>query len=161
MSNKIIIDKEKEDLITYYQNELFELTDGCWVLNKTGRSCGYHTALKLDNVFLPDKIYNKYNQLPIYSPIIEEIKYMIDGHEVKSFENIILFKKDGKTPKKYSVLLKFEGSGFNNRFHICYDYEFSKLKYPTSQINNTYCTQKRKKDIQYKLFVLERLPSKL
>ena len=55
------------------KNELFELEHGCWILNKTGRSCGYHTTFKLDNVCLPDKIYNKFNQIPIYSPIIENI----------------------------------------------------------------------------------------
>ena len=129
------------------------------ILNKTGRSCGYHTVYKLDNVTLPDKIYNKFNQTPIYSPIIEDIKYMIDNHEVESFNTNILYKKDNKTPKKYSVLLKFEGSGFNNRFHICYDYEFSKLKYTYQNLQNDfYYSIERKKDIEYKLYILQNLP---
>ena len=91
MSNKIVIDKKKEDFITYYKNELFELEHGSWVLDKSGRSCGYHTTFKLDNVCLPDKIYNKCNQIPIYSPIIEDIKYMIDSCPVDSFDNKILY----------------------------------------------------------------------
>ena len=154
--------KKKEDFITFYKNELFELEYGCWVLNKTGRSCGHHTVFKLDNVFLPDKIYNKFNQIPIYSPIIYDIKYMIDNCNVDSFDNKILYKKDNKTPRKYSVLLKFDGPGFNNRFHICYDYEFSKLKFPLFKSpHDFYYTEKRKKDVEYKLFVLQNLQSKL
>ena len=154
--------KKKEDFITFYKNELFELEYGCWVLNKTGRSCGHHTVFKLDNVFLPDKIYNKFNQIPIYSPIIYDIKYMIDNCNVDSFDNKILYKKDNKTPRKYSVLLKFDGPGFNNRFHVCYDYEFSKLKFPLFKSpHDFYYTEKRKKDIEYKLFVLQNLQSKL
>ena len=163
MSNKVTINKKKEDFIRSYKNELFELEHGCWVLNKTGRSCGYHTTFKLDNVYLPDKIYGwKYNQLPMYSPIIKEIKYMIDNCPVDSFNNNILYKKDNKTPRKYSILLKFEGTGFNNRFHICYDYEFSKLKFPIlKSLNDFYHTEKRKNDVEYKLFMLENLESKL
>ena len=154
--------KKKEDFITFYKNELFELEYGCWVLNKTGRSCGHHTVFKLDNVFLPDKIHNKFNQIPIYSPIIYDIKYMIDNCNVDSFDNKILYKKDNKTPRKYSVLLKFDGPGFNNRFHICYDYEFSKLKFPLFKSPHAFSyTEKRKKDVEYKLFVLENLSSKL
>lgn len=154
--------KKKEDFITFYKNELFELEYGCWVLNKTGRSCGHHTVFKLDNVFLPDKIYNKFNQIPIYSPIIYDIKYMIDNCNVDSFDNKILYKKDNKTPRKYSVLLKFDGPGFNNRFHVCYDYEFSKLKFPLFKSpHDFYYTEKRKKDVEYKLFVLQNLQSKL
>ena len=162
MSNKIVIDKKKIDFIRYYKNELFELEHGCWVLNKTGRSCGYHTTFKLDNVCLPDKIYNKFHQVPIYSPIIQDIKYMIDSCPVDSFDNKILYKKDNKTPRQYSVLLKFEGKGFNNRFHICYDYEFSKLQFPLFKSpHDFYHTEKRKKDVEYKLFVLQNLQSKL
>jgi len=141
---------------------LFELEYGCWILNKTGRSCGHHTVFKLDNVFLPDKIHNKFNQIPIYSPIIYDIKYMIDNCNVDSFDNKILYKKDNKTPRKYSVLLKFDGPGFNNRFHVCYDYEFSKLKFPMLKSSHDfYYTEKRKKDVEYKLFVLQNLQSKL
>ena len=55
---------------------------------------------------LPNKIYNKFNQIPIYTPIIEDIKYMIDNCVVDSFDNKILYK-DNKTPRKYSVLLKY------------------------------------------------------
>ena len=162
MCDNLVTNNKKEDYINYYKNELFELEYGCWTLNKTGRSCGYHTVFKLHNVHLPNKIYNKFNQIPIYTPIIEDIKYMIDNCVVDSFDNKLLYKKDNKTPRKYSVLLKFEGNGFNNRFYVCYDYEFSKLKYPyLNPINDFYNTEKRKKDIQYKLFVLENLPSKL
>ena len=153
--------KKKIDFIRYYKNELFELENGCWVLNKNGRSSGHHTIFKLDNVYLPEKIYNKFNQVPIYSPIIENIKYLIDNCEVESFNSRILYKKDNKTPRQYSVLLKFEGKGFNNRFYVCYDYEFSKLKYPNPHKNDPYYTQKTKNDIEYKLFVLENLPAKL
>ena len=31
---------------------------------------------------------------------------------------------DNKTPKQYSVLLKFDGPKCNNCFHICYDYNY-------------------------------------
>ena len=58
---------------------------------------------------------------------------MIDYNEVKSFGKKLLFKKDGITPKRYSILIKFDGTGFNNRFYICYDYEFSEYKYPSLQ----------------------------
>lgn len=157
----MVINKKKEDFIKTYKNELFELNEGCWILNKTGKSCGHHSVFKLDNVYLPDKIYGwKYNQLPMYSPIIKEIKYMIDSCEVESFDKM-LYKKDGKTPSQYSVLLKFEGTGFNNRFYVCYDYEFSKLKYPKQEKNDPYYSEKRKKDVEYKLFILESLEAKL
>jgi len=157
MSN-IIFSSKREEFIEYYKNKLFELDEGCWVLNKTGRSSGYYTTSKLDNVFLPDKIYNKFNQIPIYSPIIEDIKYMIDNCEVKSFNNNILFKINNKIPKKYSILLKFEGLDLNNRFYICYDYEFSKLKYPSEKtLNDLNNLIERKKDIEYKLYILENL----
>tara|TARA_Y100001954_G_C15609908_1_gene502328 strand:- start:206 stop:694 length:489 start_codon:yes stop_codon:yes gene_type:complete len=157
--SKITNDSKKEQFIKYYKNQLIELNEGCWILNKTGRSCGYHTVYKLENVFLPDKIYNKFCQVPIYSPIIEDIKYMIDNCEVELFSNNVLYKKDNKTPRKYSVLLKFEGKGFNNRFHICYDYEFSKLKYPHQKLQNDfYYSIERKKDIEYKLYILQNLP---
>ena len=87
---------------------------------------------------------------------------MIDNCPVDSFNNNILYKKDNKTPRKYSILLKFEGTGFNNRFHICYDYEFSKLKFPIlKSLNDFYHTEKRKNDVEYKLFMLENLESKL
>ena len=33
----------------------------------------------------------------MYSPIIEDIKYMIDSCPVDSFNNKILYKKDNKT----------------------------------------------------------------
>lgn len=162
MSNKIVINKKREDFIKMYKNELFELNEGCWILNKTGKSCGYHTVFKLDNVCLPDKIYNKFNQIPIYTPIIEDIKYMIDNCIVDSFDNKILYKKDNKTPRKYSILLKFDGPGFNNRFYVCYDYEFSKLKFPfLKSVSDLDCTEKRKKDIEFKLFILENIKSNL
>ena len=161
MSNKIVINKKKESFIRIYKNELFELNEGCWILNKTGKSCGYHTVFKLDNVCLPNKIYNKFNQIPIYTPIIEDIKYMIDNCVVDSFSNKVLYKKDNKTPRKYSILLKFDGPGFSNRFYVCYDYEFSKLKYPKQEKNDPYYSEKRKKDIEYKLFILESLEAKL
>ena len=87
---------------------------------------------------------------------------MIDNCNVDSFDNKILYKKDNKTPRKYSVLLKFDGPGFNNRFHVCYDYEFSKLKFPLFKSpHDFYYTEKRKKDVEYKLFVLQNLQSKL
>ena len=64
---------------------------------------------------------------------------MIDSCPVDSFDSKILYKMDNKTPRKYSVLLKFDGPGFNNRFYICYDYEFSKLKFSVPEfINNDY-----------------------
>lgn len=162
MSNKIVIDKKKEYFKNYYKNLLFELENGCWILNKTGRSCGYHTVFKLDNVCLPNKIYNKFNQIPIYTPIIEDIKYMIDNCIVNSFDNKVLYKKDNKTPKKYSVLLKFDGQGFNNRFYVCYDYEFGKLNFPFLKSESDLdCIEKTKKDIEFKLFLLENIKSNL
>ena len=87
---------------------------------------------------------------------------MIDSCKVDHFDSKILYKMDNKTPRHYSVLLKFDGPGFNNRFHICYDYKFSKLQFPMLKSpNDFYHTEKRKKDVEYKLFVLQNLPSKL
>lgn len=87
---------------------------------------------------------------------------MINGCKVNHFDSKIVYKLDNKTPRKYSVLLKFDDPGFNNRFHICYDYEFGKLKFPMlKSLHDFYYTEKRKKDIEYKLFVLQNLQSKL
>jgi hypothetical protein len=176
-SNKKIDKKiDKKELEEYCNNELFKLLNGYWKLNKSGKNCGYHIAFKLDNVKLPDKIYKTYNNPPLDLPHIEYVKYMIDYCEVNSFGQDLLFKKDGITPKKYSILIKFNGTGFNNRFYVCYDYQFSEFKYPSIKKYNLNYIENIKKeienfkkeikeyiktDLEYKLFILQKIPSRL
>ena len=167
---------DKKLIEKYYHDQLFKLKNGCWKLNKSGKNCGYHIAFKIDNVKLPDVIYSKFSDPPINLPNIDYVKYMIDYHEVKSFGKKLLFKKDGTTPKRYSILIKFNGSGFNNRFYICYDYEFSEFKYPSFKKNNLNYIENIKKeietikkelkdciikDLEFKLFLIQKFPSRL
>ena len=147
MSNKVIIDYKRDELINFYK-KLFELKFGCWILNKTGRSCGYHVAFKFHNINIPDKIYTLYNNPPIKKfNNIEDIKYMIDSKEVKCFDKD-LFKNNNVKNKQYSILLKLRGNEFNNRFYICYDYNFS------SEDNINYDLEK--KDLEFKIYVLKK-----
>ena len=160
----------------YYQNQLFKLKNGCWKLNKSGKNHGYHIAFKLEDVNLPNIIYSKFSDPPINLPNIDYVKYMIDYNEVKSFGKKLLFKKDGITPKRYSILIKFDGTGFNNRFYICYDYEFSEFKYSSLQKNNLNYIENIKKeietikkelkyciikDLEFKLFLIQKFSSRL
>ena len=166
------MDFEKEEFIKYYENELFELMEGCWVLNKSSNNCGYQIVSDVDKMVLPDKIYSKYNNPPIYLPNIVDIKYMIDAYDIKLFNNKqdldllntinikkMLINKD-KSMKQYSILLKIKKYG-EKSFYVCYDYKFSKFNYLNKKDNEYDLLEKRKKEIEYKLFILKRLESKL
>lgn len=161
MSNKVVIDKKKEDFMNYYKNQLCEINEGFYSLNKTGRSCGHHVAFKFKEIDLPEKIYTKYNDFKIKYKNIEDIKYMINNCEVESFDDKLLVNDVTKMPKKYSILIKFKGTEFNNRFYVGYDYNFSKLKYPLKDNKDSYYCERTKKDIEFKIFVLEKMFSKL
>lgn len=46
MSNKVLIDTKKEELIKFYNNLLFENNHGCWVLNINGFKVDINLFLK-------------------------------------------------------------------------------------------------------------------
>lgn len=149
-------DDERLKWIEYYENQLFELEHGCWVLNKTGHSYGKQITSRTDKTILVDKIYSKYNEPPIKFTDIEDIKFNLDGKETNTFDGKLLLNSNN-IPRNYSILIKFKESksDFNSRFYICYDYNFSLLTYPRNGYCGTYFTEENKKDIEYKLFMLK------
>jgi len=157
LNEESIEDDERLKWIEYYENQLFELIEGCWVLNKTGKSNGLQITSRTDKTILVDKIYSKYNEPPIKFTDIEDIKLKLDGKETNTFEGKLLLNSKTNTPRYYSILIKFKESesNFNSRFYICYDYNFSLLKYPTRGYHGSYFTEHNKKDIEYKLFMLK------
>ena len=158
LNEESIKDDERLKWIEYYENQLFELIEGCWVLNKTGKSNGLQITSRTDKTILVDKIYSKYNEPPIKFTDIEDIKLKLDGKETNTFEGKLLLNSKTNTPRYYSILIKFKESesNFNSRFYICYDYNFSLLKYPTRGYHGSYFTEHNKKDIEYKLFMLKK-----
>ena len=153
-------DDERLKWIKYYENQLFEIEHGCWVLNKTGCSNGTQITSRTDKTILVDKIYSKYNEPPIKFTDIEDIKFNLDGKETNTFEGKLLLNSKTNLPRNYSILIKFKESksDFNSRFYICYDYNFSLLTYPRNPrkgYHDTYFTEENKKDIEFKLFMLK------
>ena len=73
--------------MNYYKNQLCEINEGFYSLNKTGRSCGHHVAFKFKEIDLPEKIYTKYNDFKIKYKNIEDIKLK------EIFSNSPLFKR--------------------------------------------------------------------
>ena len=152
MLNNKDIDNKYNEFNEYYENELFELNEGCWILNKTGHSSGYQITSKLNNIVLPEKISKKFYEVPINNNNIEEIIFIINNHKVDKFSKKVLIDRN-KIPKEYSILLKFN----KEKFYVCYNYNFSKLKYLRNNDKELNNIIKRKMDIEYKLYVLKNL----
>lgn len=158
MSNKVLIDTKKEELINFYNNLLFENNHGCWVLNINGFQSGHKLISKINKKELPNKIYSHFYNPPIHFNDIENIKYYINHTETSRFTNKLEFNKRINIPKSYSIFIKIK----NIDSFICYDYYFSKLKYLDPRISiNTENMEKNKKDIEFKIYVLKHLNSKL
>ena len=87
MSNKVLIDTKKEELINFYNNLLFENNHGCWILNINGFQSGHKLISKINNkLFFNYQI--RFIVISYYPPIhfndIENIKNYID-HKVNLF----------------------------------------------------------------------------
>tara|TARA_B100000401_G_C52638411_1_gene639484 strand:+ start:158 stop:634 length:477 start_codon:yes stop_codon:yes gene_type:complete len=158
MSNKVLIDTKKEELINFYNNLLFENNHGCWILNINGFQSGHKLISKINNKELPNKVYSHFYYPPIHFNDIENIKYYIDHKETSRFTNKLEFYKRINIPKSYSIFIKIK----NIDSYICYDYYFSKAKYHDPRISiDTENIEKNKKDIEFKIYVLKHLNSKL
>ena len=171
-----LFSKQRSQFIKYYEQELFEIDEGCWEL-MTGDYNGIYFSSKVGEITFPDKIYTKYDNPPIrfsflVRPVEAEIKFLLDGQEINSFEGKILLDRNSHNPRRYETLLKFKGS----TNHILYRYKFSEIDFPprnehgkaptvgvstnllkrkrVNGLNYNYILDTRKKDIETKLFLL-------
>ena len=165
-----LFSKQRSQFIKYYEQELFEMDEGCWEL-MTGDYNGIYFSSKVGEITFPDKIYTKYDNPPIRFSEIKDIKYLLDGKEINSFEGKILLDRNSHNPRRYETLLEFKGS----RNHILYRYKFSGIDFPPRNVVRyaapavgdsykllkrhrvnglNYILDTRKKDIETKLFLL-------
>ena len=149
-----LFSKQRSQFIKYYEQELFEIDEGCWEL-MTGDYNGIYFSSKVGETTFPDKIYTKYDNPPIHFSEIKEIKFLLDGKEINSFEGKILLDRNSHNPRRYETLLEFKGS----RNHILYRYKFSGIDFPHFvpggiDRKSIRLLDTRKKDIEAKLFLL-------
>ena len=150
-----------QKFIQHYKNELFELTEGCWVLQ-----AGHYDGKQLaSNIDIPYKIYTRYDNPPNNFPNIpniESVLLSLDGQETNSFDGKILMSHG--QPRAYTVMIKFTQKinirDIQSRY-ICYKYVFSTLNYPPatpvgSNIKHLMDNpmEKTKRDLEFKLFML-------
>ena len=156
--SKLSNDKQKDILIKFYNNLLFEINYGSWILNNNGFQNGHKLISKINNKNLPNKVYSHFYYPPIYFNDIENIKYFINSKETSRFTNNLEFYTKTNIPKNYSILIKLK----NIDYYICYDYYFSKTKYPDHRFSiNIENIEKNKKDIEFKIYILKHLKSSL
>tara|TARA_B100000401_G_scaffold377332_1_gene277913 strand:+ start:395 stop:868 length:474 start_codon:yes stop_codon:yes gene_type:complete len=157
MSNKMSTDIKKDFLINFYTNLLFEHKYGSWILNTNSYKNGYKLISKVNNIQLPKKIYTHFNNPPIHFKNIEHIKYYINNNQTSKFTTELEFYTKINIPKNYSIFIKFK----NTDYYICYDYYFSKITYYDSLNSNNKENIEKTKDLEFKVYVLQQLKSKL
>ena len=95
-----------QKFIQQYKNELFELTEGSWVLQ-----AGHYNGKQLaSNIDIPYKIYTRYDNPPNNFPNIPNIESVLlnlDGQETNSFDGKILMNNRLGRPREYTVMIKF------------------------------------------------------
>lgn len=123
----------KNILIEYYKNRIFETKYGCWQLN-IGVWNGLNMYLN-NNKEYPFKIYKNYNSLPIDFDNIDNYILYIDGKETHySFDFYIKKYNITKIPK-YDILLYFKNPTNSDKNNIPihpihpihYSFQFSDL----------------------------------
>lgn len=156
-----------EDLIEYYKNELFELTNGCWILKTNKWKNPYDNRWnrkliidKIDNIDISHKIYKTYMELPIDFTNISHYELYLDNREINSFHGKVLLNV-WNIPREYTILIYFN----NYKYPICYQYKFSLFQFPnlecykykTDKIFSTNELIQRKINIETKLHILNNI----
>ena len=148
----------------FYKNKIFELKHGYWQIKNSWR----REQLQLineDDTNIPNKVYNLYYDYPTNINNITYYKLFIDGREINKFNNNILLN-EWDEPREYIILIFTK----NNKYPICYEYNFSDYSKYNFKKNIGYTTDLNKnlnknlqnikddmKHFEAQIFILEHL----
>lgn len=148
----------------FYKNKIFELNHGYWQIRNSWR----REQLQLvneDNTNIPNKVCNLYYEYPININNITYYKLFVDGREINKFNNNILLD-EWNEPREYIILIFIK----NNKYPICYEYNFSDYSKYNFKKNIGYTTDLNKnlnknleeqkeaiKHFEAQIFILEHL----
>ena len=181
-------DNKKNKFLTNLKNELFELTEGCWIQFPycnlgygpyTNPDIGWTPTPAIGsntiNINYPNKIYKKYNQLPLSELLFNDInksdafilqkekteinQKKLLGHGIPEYENkiYITFLNNKNDNSSVSYYYKFSRKFYENYMHR---YErastgrTSELRWILDSKNNY---DKQVNDLKLKIFMLENM----
>lgn len=138
----------------YYNNKLNELTKGCWILKDKWNRKQIQIVNTTYMKNIKYKIYTNYNILPLENENIERYELYIDSRETNNFDGKILYD-EWDNIREYIVLIYLK----DNKYPICYEYNFSKLQYNNEKYNNKEYGKimEEKKELEFKLFILNNM----
>lgn len=152
--------KQNKRYIDFYKNKIFELKHGYWQIKNSWRREQLQLVNK-DDTNIPNKVYNLYYEYPTNINNITYYKLFIDGREINKFNNNILLN-EWDEPREYIILIFIK----NNKYPICYEYNFSdyskynfkkNIGYTTDFSKNLEKQEEAIKHFEAQIFILEHL----
>lgn len=149
------INNERNDLLKYFKNELFELTEGCWVQGPIKQSKHNY----INNQDYPIKIYKAYFELPLPDTLFYKINlsndFILQQYRKQPSKNNIIEIKYYNGVEQFPILI------YSYKFPI--NYENINLHSPLRPNNvlsnldiiNIQTYDKQIKDLEFKIFILK------
>ena len=147
-------DNKKNEFLTNLKNELFELTEGCWIKSKKNKQCGNYDYYP----DFPDKIYKRYDE----TPLSESLSY-----KTELSDEFILQKQKQEVNTSKNIEVKY----YLMALPLTYSYKYS-IKYYNIDLNsqlrpvhklskidiiNIKTYDKQVNDLKLKIFMLENM----